>query len=733
MKTTCFRLSLCCLLFALPLLSRGMSFYLQCPPDVTIQCSESLTDLDKWGKAWVWKDYVKLPAPAPKTVIYNTNACGIGFITRTWEVEDPHWNVHRCSQTITVAAGLAFTSADITWPGYYQIEDCNPLVDPRNLPYGYDYPRFNRVQCSQPMYSYKDTKYTISQGCMKILREWKVIDWCQFVPNAKPVVGLWTYTQVIKLVVNDSSVVLHCPSDTIAHARLDCAGQFVKLDSAFANSQCGYPLAVRNTSPYSRGKGPDASGEYPLGTTEFYYIAEYGCGKEIKCKVKVTVRGKIGPVPYCLNGLVVALMPVDTNRDGTPDDGMIEVWAKDFDIGSYHPCGAQPLHFSFSADTAHRSQIFTCADLGKNEVSMYVTDSSGNQAFCKTYLEIQNNNARIPDCRRKDSIRSTIVVSGLVRDPAGKACADIGVNLKATPQWKVIERRDTVFGYRYDTILVASGNIFYIRWPDTSIQVRKDSVLEELIERSLTDGQGNYVFDAVVAEGDYSLSMDRRETGLDGIDLGDVIVLLKHSLGSERMVDPYQLLAADVNGDRQLDVLDARLLYDIVIGRAFYADLPRHYYFVRDPVLFPDPLHPFSELGDQTLELQGLRHSMRSINYTAVRIGELDGLGGFSSLANRTSSAGQSGVAAFSVGEVYPNPFSGSQLSFPLLLKEKRILQLHLTNAQGQMVCDYEGSFDPGQHRWQISIGDMPAGALLFYSISDGEHIVYGQLIRASE
>lgn len=42
------------------------------------------------------------PAPPPTKVVYNTNACGIGTIIRYWEVEDPHWVIQKCSQTITV-------------------------------------------------------------------------------------------------------------------------------------------------------------------------------------------------------------------------------------------------------------------------------------------------------------------------------------------------------------------------------------------------------------------------------------------------------------------------------------------------------------------------------------------------------------------------------------------------------------------------------------------------------
>lgn len=290
------------------------------------------------------------------------------------------------------------------------------------------------------MYSYKDMKFTVSDGCMKILRDWKVIDWCQYNPKAYPPVGLWTYTQVIKLIVTDSSAQLNCPKDTVVESRLDCKGVYVKLDSAKAISKCGFALKIRNTSPFAKDPGPDASGDYPLGTTEFYFIAEYGCGKEIKCKVQVTVKNKIGPVPYCLNGLIIALMPVDTNVDGTPDDGMIEVWAKDFNHGSYHPCKYKQLKFSFSSDTNYKSRIFTCAELGKNDIEMWVTDSLGNQSYCKTHVEIQNNNANIPDCKRKDSIKTNIVISGLVRDENQQWIDNVQLSLSMNPVQTIISK-----------------------------------------------------------------------------------------------------------------------------------------------------------------------------------------------------------------------------------------------------------------------------------------------------
>jgi hypothetical protein len=86
--------------------------------------------------------------------------------------------------------GTLFSEIDITWPPSYEIEGCNPNADPKSLPKPYNYPSFRKINCSQPMYSYSDMKFNIADGCMKILRQWKVIDWCQYVPNSKDQKGL---------------------------------------------------------------------------------------------------------------------------------------------------------------------------------------------------------------------------------------------------------------------------------------------------------------------------------------------------------------------------------------------------------------------------------------------------------------------------------------------------------------------------------------------------------------
>ncbi|MGB5024203.1 MAG: T9SS type A sorting domain-containing protein, partial [Saprospiraceae bacterium] len=605
-----------------------------------------------------------------------------------------------------------------------------PSTDPRVLPYPYNYPTFNKLKCAQPMYSYKDTKYTVSDGCMKILRDWKVIDWCQYKPNTYPTVGQWTYTQVIKLIVSDSTAKLICPLDTIIQSTMNCKGAYVKLDSAKAISKCGFLLSIKNNSPYSKSKGPDASGDYPLGTTEFYYTAEYGCGKEIKCKVRVTVKNKIGPVPYCLNGLIVALMPVDTNKDGTPDDGMIAVWAKDFNLGSYHPCGYKKLTFSFSADTSFKSRIFTCADLGKNEVQMWVTDSLGNQSYCKTYLEVQNNSAQIPDCKRKDSITTTITVSGLVTDDQNQNLSDVKTVLKMKSGYKIIPSLIPVIKTWYDTIVRPNGLKLYIRHTDTTYITKYDTISNQWSKELFSASNGTYKFGDLIKGQDYYLSLNKREFAYKGIDINDLIVLLKHISGSQPIVNTYKLVAADINSDGAINQIDFDLLYDVVSGAVPYESLPFHWRFVRKAFVFTNPLNPFLNNFDQAFEIPAIAKSLLNVDYMAIRVGELDGItkGVINIQLQDRNARPENSLNAFQVVNLFPNPFQDQPVNFQLELMRPATLTVSWYNVAGKLLIQNVRSFDKGLQFWEQDLKIAHASGILIYKITDGQQVKYGKL-----
>lgn len=385
----------CCLI----LNESRADFKFICPPNVTINCTEDyLHDLNVYGRAYT--DYNGIISNIHDCgTIIELDECGAGTIKRTWTTENPeNWEWLSCTQVITISNLNGFSYADIQWPLSLTIESCDPQLDLKNLTEPYDMPRWARPKCAKPMLSYKDTRVRVSPSCEKILREWKVLNWCLYDPISYPGRGLFSYTQVIKLITTSDQISISCPLDTIVINSSNCDTVFVKLDSALLHSPCPVYHSITNNSPYSLSKGNNASGYYPVGKSSFEYFVEYACGKEAKCTVVVEVRSSIKPTPYCLTGVVIALMPVDTDLDGIIDNGMVEVWASDLDKGSWHSCPAQRLNFSFSPDVSDRSRTFTCSERGINQVEIWVTDTLGNQDRCKTTIEVQNNNPNIPNC-----------------------------------------------------------------------------------------------------------------------------------------------------------------------------------------------------------------------------------------------------------------------------------------------------------------------------------------------
>ena len=89
---------------------------LYCPNDTTVSCDAELWDLSTFGNAYYHDAYGYHSAGTP-TVSKHMNGCGGGYIRRTWTIEDPYWNIQKCTQTIYIGSpGGVFKESNIHWP-----------------------------------------------------------------------------------------------------------------------------------------------------------------------------------------------------------------------------------------------------------------------------------------------------------------------------------------------------------------------------------------------------------------------------------------------------------------------------------------------------------------------------------------------------------------------------------------------------------------------------------------
>lgn len=535
-------------------------FALYCPDDVNVDCDTDLSDLSVYGDAYVHGYGAPEPAPPPN-VVYNLNSCGVGTVVRTWSVYDYGGYLHTCSQVIHVQGG-SFGLSDITWPKDYNTDECAASLDPKDLPGGFDKPEFNTTDCGKPVAGYKDRVFNMGgEGCLKILRDWTVLDWCVYDPNAYYPKGIWTHTQVIMVKIMDAPE-MDCPEDiTVSTTNNSCDGAEVYLEDATAINKCGDEIKVTHNSSYAHKSGANASGFYPLGTTVVTFFASDACGSQGHCKTNITVKDMKQPTPVCYHGLSASL-------DKHPDGYYIDLKAEWFDVNSFDNCTPRnKLEFSISPERVD------CEDLGEVQVVMTVTDQSGNSDFCVTYINVTDNFGLCPPTT------GTITVSGHVFDYQDEPVDHV-----------IMELRD-----------------------------QDDSWLE-----STPAVGGLFQFNELFEESTVMLKPQSVDNPVNGVTTFDLLLMSQYILGNWEPEDPMDLLAADVDFSGVIDVMDIIYARDVILGRLSNFPNGSAWRFIDRNYTIENRDNPYLDEFPDRVVLANLSEDIRDVGFMAVKLGDLN-------------------------------------------------------------------------------------------------------------
>lgn len=604
------------------LFSNDTVFEIFCPDDVWVNCDAELWDLDLFGRAY-YKDYSgQIYYIGNSWDTYHLNNCGTGYINREWTYEDPYWNTHTCTQTIWVEGG-SFNYHNINWPEDVVIEGCGTETDPTDLPYGQDKPTYDYITCSQIGVNFEDDVFFFGPDCKKIVRTWTLIDWCSYDPNSNyNTQGYFTYVQIIKI-SNSTRPDIYCPADVVASST-DCGSTHVYIPDVNVNhATCGGYYSITHDSPYADHPGADASGVYPLGTTQVTFTVEYGCDLSTSCTMYVTVKDDRAPVAYCYASVTTALMPQDTNNDGVFDEGMIEIWAEDFNKDSFHPCGYGPLYFSFSSDITDTHATFTCENVGSNQVSMYVTGPNGGQTFCNVELIIQNNFDEIPNCSGDNS--SNAYIQGRVSNPLGEGINEANLVLQSEASEEVVT--EEIISEEYvETILDSfynqQGHLVYSYIIDTVFTYSYDTTFIQNEIMRVTDTDGNYMFEEVPMNEMLFLQPEKEECDMSRITLADAQALHAYVTGVITFDHPYLHLAGDVDDNKQVDFNDLVHLIEFLTGESQSLPCEEPYWFVQEGANMDGA--PFDIVMDGPIEVMMEEPEPQSYNMIAIMKGNID-------------------------------------------------------------------------------------------------------------
>ena len=207
-----------------------------CPPsrDISCELQINLDDLSQFGEATASD---QCTFALTDTITDLRNNCGFGDIIRTFIASDNN-GFSTCNQVLTVINTNPFNNT-VVWPEDFDTDlgcDSGDL-HPDNLPVENAYPTYDEDNCGLVAASFEDEIFVFSgtgtPACLKILRTWTIIDWCQMDdPGYEPVV----YEQTIK-VTNSIGPEILSGCDTLTVNTLECEFEEV-IFTAVATDDC---------------------------------------------------------------------------------------------------------------------------------------------------------------------------------------------------------------------------------------------------------------------------------------------------------------------------------------------------------------------------------------------------------------------------------------------------------------------------------------------------------------
>ncbi len=553
---------------------------IDCPDDIEIGCGEDPYDVEKTGgEPEIWDNCT----PTLKDPVHSgtLSQCNVGTITRTWTVTDGA-KTATCSQRINVVNFKPFAMYADNWP-----DDVLDLVGCKGAdtdPSKTGEPDIDGDDfCSMVAVTYTDRVFDVVQGaCYKILRDWTVIDWCQYEENNPDSEGIWTHTQVIMVNDTDDPVfTAGCDDREIPAYNSDCTGDvdiFAEADDCTPDNELVWSYKVYNddnTLYRSGNTNRFVQSHMATGSYRIHWVVEDKCGNFSECDMSFTVKDAKNPTPLCYSEITTVVMPSTTPK-------MVTVNARDFDRGSDDNCdkGATcgdcdtDLRFSFSGTNPNeRTRTFTDADVGVQHLEMWVWDRAGNKDFCNVTLHVQDN---------PDTPQGIVQLGGTIRTEGGDAVSEASVTVEN------MDLNETAGGAN------SNANGYYqLGLPDNS----------------------NYEI-TVEKEGDY----------LNGLTTLDIVLIQKHILGIKSITSPYKLLAADVNMDGKLtggDILEIRKL---ILGKTNKFKSGRSWSFVSEGFEFNDPEHPWvdSENGLYNIVVNDIRENTMSNDFIGLKLGDIN-------------------------------------------------------------------------------------------------------------
>jgi len=344
-----------------------------------------------------------------------------------------------------------------------------------------------------------------------------------------------------------------------------------------------------------------------------------GCNNTSSVTRYFQIADKKAPTPYCLN-LSSAVM----------QNGQVELWAIDFNVGSFDNCSDQStLLYTFTdvpppprCDEEYDRADWYDTSFWYYDSAVIEDDATDNDCDIAGFGEYMDQGDYGGDVHRwEPGLRSSGRIftiedadaSGFVQVPiyVWDECGNLDfclVNLRLVDNGgggsaRIAGSIRTEFGETVENVMTNLGGPVNV------------SMME------MTDSNGEFAFTDIPMFTDYRVSGEKNDDYLNGVSTLDIVLLQKHILGQELLQSPYAMIAADINADRSITAIDLISLRKLILG--IYEELPDNgsWKFV-DASQGLTTSNPW--LYSESRDVLNLEDDMLVEDFVGVKIGDLN-------------------------------------------------------------------------------------------------------------
>ncbi len=287
----------------------------------------------------------------------------------------------------------------------------------------------------------------------------------------------------------------------------------------------------------------------------------------------------IGASGDCKDTLAVALIPVDLNDDGIPDDAQATVAAVELLDQVYPP----PVYYTGrridqEPDSTRTHLTFSCED--------YDSDAGVSGVYLVVFVDLWIGSVLVQSCQSivhlTDSTgvctphETTAVITGVLSTENGLRVSNVSV---------------VGLGTLFSTVITDStGRYTHSAYPPAQIQITPQS------------------------PGDY----------LNGVTTADLVRIQRHILTVDPLPSPYLMIAADANLSNSISLQDVIWLRRLILGVIQELPFQKSWRFILASYQFPEPDNPWHETFPESAWINTETGAYFQRHFRAVKLGDVN-------------------------------------------------------------------------------------------------------------